>query len=142
MSQISAPASIDGALRQTTSGFSQMSSEDFIKVMFTELSNQDPFEPNDSSALLDQMNSIRSIESDLELVDNLQSLVLQNQLASGAGLIGQTVSGLSTFNENITGRVTTVRREGDNVMLELDNGSTIPFESMTKVIETPEPSEG
>ena len=77
-----------------------------------------------------------------ELVDNLQSLVLQNQLASGAGLIGQTVSGLSTFNENITGRVTTVRREGDNVMLELDNGSTIPFESMTKVIETPEPSAG
>ena len=50
-----------------TSRFTELSSEEFIKIIFTELQNQDPFKPNDSSALLEQLNSIRSIESDIEL---------------------------------------------------------------------------
>jgi flagellar hook assembly protein FlgD len=44
----------------TSSRFSEMSSEDFMKIIFTELQSQDPFKPNDSGALLEQMNSIRS----------------------------------------------------------------------------------
>ena len=56
MSQISAFNPIDtAAQRETTSQFSSMSSEDFIQIMFTELTNQDPFDPNDSAALLDQI---------------------------------------------------------------------------------------
>lgn len=66
-SNTSTPAS------STPSRFSDMSSEDFIKIIFTELSNQDPFQPNDSAALLKQLDSIRSIESDVKLTDQLQS---------------------------------------------------------------------
>ncbi len=59
-----------------------MKTEDFIRTIFAERSNQDPFSPNDSGALLDQLNSIRSIESDIELVSGLDGLVFQNQLAA------------------------------------------------------------
>ena len=51
--------------------FNELSSEDFMQIIFTELQQQDPFEPNDSSALLEQLNSIRAIESDIELTKNL-----------------------------------------------------------------------
>jgi len=40
----------------STSRFSEMSSEDFMKIIFTELQSQDPFKPNDSNALLEQLN--------------------------------------------------------------------------------------
>ena len=141
MSQISAPTNIDSAVRQGN-GFSALSSDEFIRIIFTELANQDPFEPSDSSALLDQLNTIRAIESDLQLIDNLEALVLQNQLAAGASLIGKTVSGLSTTNDNVTGRVTAVRRQGDSVRMELDNGAVVPFESMTSIVESNPPVPG
>ena len=50
-----------------TSRFTELTSEEFIKIIFTELQNQDPFKPNDSGALLEQLNSIRSSESDIEI---------------------------------------------------------------------------
>ena len=70
MSQISTYNTIGAAAQRTpTSQFSEMTSEDFIKIMFTELTNQDPFQPNDSQALLEQINTIRSIEADIAMSD-------------------------------------------------------------------------
>ena len=76
MTQIPAFSATDSAIRGEpfSNGFNALSSEDFIKIIFTELANQDPFQPNDSSALLEQLNSIRSIESDTKLIDKLEDL--------------------------------------------------------------------
>ena len=110
MSQINAPDLLGSVERTTSSGFASMSSEDFIKIMFTELTNQDPLAPTDSAALLDQMNSIRSIESDMQMVENMQSLVFENQLASASGLIGRFVGGLDWSGVRIGGIVSAVVR--------------------------------
>ena len=115
--------------------FSEMSSEDFVRIIFTELSNQDPFQPNDSGALLEQLNSIRSIESDLNLVEQLQTLVVENQLASAANLIGKTVSGLTADAQNVQGVVSSVVRENDSVMLELDTGHRVAMDSVTEIVQ-------
>ena len=69
MSSIQAAAGVQTGGVGGSSGFSAMDSEEFVKIIFTELQNQDPFQPNDSSALLEQLNSIRSIESDMALTD-------------------------------------------------------------------------
>ncbi len=118
-----------GAAQRTSTpnGFSSMTSEDFIKIIFAELSNQDPFSPNDSSALLDQLNSIRSIESDLQLMQRLDSLVLENKMSGAAGMIGHYVEGLTTTNDRVGGTVVAISREADDVTLELDNGWRLPF---------------
>src|SRR5262245_46924444 len=105
MSQLSAINPTDAALQSSRvpSQFSSMSTEDFIKIIFTELSNQDPFQPNDSAALLQQLNSIRSIESDLKLTTQLQSLVQENQLASASNMIGKFIGGLTEDNNRVAG---------------------------------------
>lgn len=135
MTQISAFSPIDQALQPQTDRFNQMSSEEFIKIIFTELSHQDPFQPNDSSALLEQLNSIRSIESDIQLMDRLDSLVLENQIAGASAMIGKVVGGINTQHERVAGYVTAVVREGDQVMLELDAGWMVPIESVETVID-------
>ncbi len=141
MSQISTFDPTAEALRSTTtSGFSSMKSEDFIRVIFAELANQDPFQPSDSAALLEQLSSIRSIESDLELMDQLKALVLENQLSSASNLIGRMVGGLSTTNDRVAGTVVSVIRQGDEVTLELDTGWLVPIESVEQILDvTPEP---
>ena len=119
MSQIPAFNPTDTALRETSpNGFSSLDSADFIRIMFTELANQDPFQPSDSSALLDQMNSIRSIESNIDLMDRLDTLVFENKLSSAANLIGKTVQGLSDQGLRVAGTVRTVLRQGDDVTLQ------------------------
>ncbi len=136
MSQISTFEPTAEALRSTTtSGFSSMKSEDFIRVIFAELANQDPFQPSDSAALLEQLSSIRSIESDLELMNQLKALVLENQLSSASNLIGRMVGGLSTTNERVAGTVVSVIRQGDEVTLELDTGWLVPIESVEQILD-------
>ena len=117
------------------SRFSEMTSEDFIRIIFTELANQDPLAPSDSSALLDQLNSIRSIESDLEMINRLESLVLENQLAAGANLIGKVVTGLTEANDRVSGKVVSVVRNGDTVSLELENGRRVPIDFVEMIQE-------
>ncbi|MEY3143508.1 MAG: hypothetical protein RLY21_2001 [Planctomycetota bacterium] len=112
------------------SRFNEMSSEEFMKIIFTELQQQDPFKPNDSSALLEQLNSIRSIESDIQMSEKLESIVFQNQLSSAGGLIGKRVGGISTENTRVAGTVTSVSRVGDQIGLLLNNNWVIPMDNV------------
>ena len=136
MSQFAIDSATDQAVRgATTSRFREMSTEDFIKIIFTELSNQDPFEPNDSGALLEQLNSIRSIESDMQLTEQLQNLVTQNQLASAGGLVGKFIGGLTANANRVAGYVVGVSKEGDNINLELDNNWVVPMNNVETILD-------
>lgn len=139
MSQISTFNPLDAAANTSRSApasrFSEMSSEDFIKIIFTELTNQDPLKPSDSSALLQQMSSIRSIESDIKLTDQLNSLVTQNQLSSAGNMIGKFVGGVTADNNRVAGFVVAVSRERNTVNLELDNGWTVPINNVERLID-------
>ena len=129
---------IGGAAAATAAdnnGFASLSSDEFMKILLSELSNQDPFEPQDSAALLEQLNSIRSIESQISLQDQLENLVLQNQIASAGGLIGKSISGLDANNDAIDGIVTAVRVEDDEVFLELDTGKQLATSRVTRIFE-------
>ncbi len=139
MSAINALTGSAGANSVKGSRFNDLSSEEFIKIIFTELQNQDPFKPNDSGALLDQLNSIRSIESDIDMSKRLQSIVSQNQLSTAGGLIGKRVAGLNAESERVGGTVKSVARTGDEVGLILDNGWIIPMDNV-EFIDSPTPN--
>ena len=130
MSQISASTFAPPAPPALKSRFNEMSSEEFMKIIFTELQQQDPFKPNYSGALIEQLNSIRSIESDIAMGERLESIVFQNQLAGAGNLIGKRVSGLTVDNERVGGMVKSVARAGDQIALVLHNNWTIPIENV------------
>ena len=138
MSQIPSIDLTGTALRSTTpNGFSALSSEDFMRIMFTQLANQDPFAPSDSSALLEQMNSIRSIEANIDLMERLDTLVFENKLSSASNLIGKEVEGLSIEGDRVSGTVETVLRQGQNVILQLDTGRRLSIDNILTIREQP-----
>ena len=124
-----------GAAASPASGFGQMTSEDFIQVIFTELANQDPFQPNDSAALLEQLGSIRSIESDMQLSTKLESLVFENQLSAATSMIGKFVGGLTPEGMRVGGNVLSVVRQGGEIAVELDSGWFLPLDGVETVID-------
>ena len=135
MSSIQAAAGVQSGGSAGASSFSSMDSEEFIKIIFTELQNQDPFEPNDSSALLEQLNSIRSIESDMELTDQLKAIVFQNQLSGAGNLIGRYVQGLSQEGNRVDGKVISVIRQGDDIAVELDTGWIVEVDQVELIVD-------
>ncbi|MBL8761217.1 MAG: hypothetical protein JNL50_07935 [Phycisphaerae bacterium] len=131
-------ATVD-ALTGTSSGtsgaasFSGMSSDDFMKIVLSELSKQDPLKPNDTNALIEQISQIRSIQSDIDLSSTLKSLVKEDQFSSAAGLIGVNISGLSEANVRVSGIVTSVSRTDAGAVLTLLSGERVPMSKVDEI---------
>lgn len=116
-------------------GYSALGSEDFIKVMFAELSRQDPLQPNDTSKLLEQIGTIRAIESDLSLQKNLTSLIRQNEVSNAGGLIGKFAVGLTDDAQRVRGFVDSIIVTREGVRLNLSSGFQISMARVEEVID-------
>ncbi|MFP4145473.1 MAG: flagellar hook capping FlgD N-terminal domain-containing protein [Phycisphaeraceae bacterium] len=117
--------------------FGDLESGEFIKILTSELTNQDPFEPNDSAQVLEQLSSLRNIESQSALQDQLESLVLQNQIAQASGMIGKEVQGLDEQNRRLAGEVVSVRVQEGKAVLELDTGQTLSMSRVERITGEP-----
>ncbi|MGH7243681.1 MAG: flagellar hook capping FlgD N-terminal domain-containing protein [Phycisphaerales bacterium] len=116
-------------------GFSALSSEQFTKIILTELGNQDPLSPSDTNALLQQLSSIRNIQSSMDLSEKLGSLVSDNQFSSASNMIGKIVGGVSTDNTRSMGKVSSISKTDDGVFLNLNTGKSIKLDNMDGVID-------
>lgn len=115
-------------------GFSALSSEDFAKIIFTELSKQDPLQPNDTNALLGQISSLRSIQSNMDLSNSLKNLVTQNEFSSAATLMGKGVSGLSEEGERVAGIVRAIARTDSGTVVALDTGARVNVAQLDSIV--------
>lgn len=118
----------------TGQGFNALSSEDFVRIMTSELANQDPLAPNDSKAILDQISSIRSIESNLALKKSLESLVKQSEFAAAGGLIGKEVVGVDDEGAPIRGHVRSVANTSEGAVLNLENNYSIRMKNLLQIL--------
>ena len=84
---ITAPAPTSGNSASGTQAKKnfELKTEDFIKMMITQLQNQDPMEPAKNQELLAQMSQIGQLQSATTLQESLKGMVTQNQIGS-AGL--------------------------------------------------------
>ncbi len=88
----STPAAASAAATQADTG---LTSADFIQMLVAELQNQDPTNPQDSSAFMTQLAQITQVEQTADINTNLQNLLdSQNSAAnfSSVSLIGQQVT--------------------------------------------------
>jgi flagellar basal-body rod modification protein FlgD len=114
-----------------------LKTEDFIKMMITQLQNQDPLEPAKNQELLAQMSQIGQLQSSTQLTVSLKGLVLQNNLGAAGNLIGKAVRGQDDRGEPLGGVVNSVRVESDKVFLELDNGKSLELTRVTSIATAP-----
>src|SRR6476660_2142954 len=85
----------------------------FLQLMVSELTHQDPLNPMDNTQLVQQIGELRSIAASDQLTTTLQSLQTQQSLTTASGLIGKTVTALGSDGQDVTGSVTSVSVEVD-----------------------------
>ena len=119
--------------------------EDFLKIMLTELTNQDPFEPVSNQDLLNQMSTIQQLQSSEKttaafegitdqfgaFMGQMDQFLNREQMSSAAQMVGQMVTATNESGETVMGKVAGIRLNGADVLLELDTGESVPMENIT-----------
>lgn len=117
----------------TTSSATQMDKDLFLKLMVTQLKNQDPMNPQDSAEFLAQTAQFTSLEK-LEAVANQSSQALAAQMAFGASsLAGRTVTYVGEDGTTeTTGKVDSVRFAAAGPVLSV-GGVDVPISNVVTV---------
>src|SRR5581483_8597354 len=82
--------------------------QDFLKLMITELQNQDPTNPMDNSQIMQEIGQMQSISSTTQLNTTLNSLMLGQGLNAASGMISKTITGLDDGGNPAAGTVDSV----------------------------------
>lgn len=136
--QTTAVSGATGVPSAAQRGLGNMKSEDFFRVLVTELQQQDPFEPAKTADMINQVAQIREIELSGQLNKTLDQLAGQQRTLGASDLIGKYVIAAQTSDDGsasrIEGVVTGVRFESDGTaILELDTGESVPVSAVAQV---------
>jgi flagellar basal-body rod modification protein FlgD len=118
--------------------------DDFLKILMTQLQNQDPMNPMQDKDFIAQMATFTSLEQMTNMNKMLEQFI-QSQSADNilkySEMIGKEVHYESVKlddngNQNVetvSGVVKSVQQKGTQTLIELLDGTTIPTSSITKV---------
>lgn len=123
------------AASSTPNAYESLTSDEFLRIMFAELTRQDPSKPAESKDLLEQIGIIRSIESDLSLTRRLEDITRQNEVASAGSLVGQFVEGTTDSGVRGRGFVDSVSVTREGISLNLSSGHTVPLSRIERVYD-------
>jgi flagellar basal-body rod modification protein FlgD len=98
-------------------GFAALTSQDFLKMLITELKNQDPTQPVSNSELLQQLSQMQALQSNVELKSTLDNFANNEQIASGASFLGKVVSGTDGNNNQVAGVADRVFMQNGTLMI-------------------------
>ena len=110
----------------TTSATNQLSYNDFLTLLMSELKNQDPTNPMDPAQMVSQLATVSEVGQAVQTNTTLASLLTANSLSQAELLVGQTIS---STDGTKSGVVSSVAVTGSGATATLSDGDTIPLSS-------------
>lgn len=117
----------------------ELDREGFLKILMTQLQNQDPSDPMDSQGMVQQMTQLSSLEQMMSMSKSIEMLV-QSQLMSPvieySHMIGKTVSyqqESEDTTEIVSSKVVSVSQSDGWALLELENGEKVYADAVIEV---------
>jgi flagellar basal-body rod modification protein FlgD len=104
-------------------GFAALTSQDFLRMLITELKNQDPTQPVSNAELLQQLSQMQALQSNVELKSTLEDFASNEQIASGASFLGKVVSGTDANNNQVAGVADRVFMQNGTLMIGVGSSS-------------------
>ena len=94
-----------GQTGQSGDSYNELDIDSFLKLLISELQNQDPLDPMDNSEMVAQIGQIREIGATDQLTKTLSGLASSQDLVTASSLIGQAVTGLADDASEVDGIV-------------------------------------
>ena len=114
---------------------SSLALEDFVRVLTTQLTYQDPLKPMDNQAFMAQIAQFTALEQTQQLNDRVQQLVGNQAALQSVGLIGRSID-FGGASGRTTGTVTALTLQGDAPLLTvtLGDGSVLSGIGLAQLI--------
>jgi flagellar basal-body rod modification protein FlgD len=108
--------------------------EDFLKVLLTQLTYQDPLKPMDNQEFMAQIAQFTTLEQTQQLSANVQSLLNNQSSLQSVGLIGRSVD-ITTEAGPLTGTVAALSLAGASPLLTLTltGGASVSNVSLSQI---------
>jgi flagellar basal-body rod modification protein FlgD len=87
--------------------------DDFLKILLTQLTYQDPLKPMDNQEFIAQFAQFASLEQTRQSTENLNALLVMQMGNQALGLLGKAVE-VSTETGSVVGEITSVAFEQGN----------------------------
>lgn len=109
--------------------------QDFIRILLTQLSYQDPMKPMDNQQFMAQMAQFTNLEQTQQINDKLASLVSQQAALQSVGLVGRTVD-IETDSGTVTGTVNALSLAGESptLTLQVSDGGTLSGIGLSQIV--------
>jgi len=117
---------------QTREIKTELDKDSFLRILVTQLTNQDPLEPLKDTEFIAQMAQFSELEQMMNISKQLDNLMMLSLLSSG-GLVGRTVSFFDEAGEEASSRVLSVRFGDGDMTLELASGEGIPLGAILSI---------
>jgi flagellar basal-body rod modification protein FlgD len=126
---------VSAASPATTSPASNLGLQDFLKILLTQLSYQDPLKPMDNQEFMAQIAQFTSLEQTQQLNDKLDQLITNQAALQSVGLIGRKVD-IQTSTGQVTGTVASLSLHGESPLISVSvtGGSVIPDVSLSQIL--------
>lgn len=122
---------VSGTQQNTSSALDNLNSNDFLQLLVTQLTNQDPDSPTDPTEFMAQTAQLAEVDK-LDSMAQQQSQLLSSQLsAQAAQLVGKTVDYRSASGQQSQGLVTGTTF-GTSPTLKI-GGADVPLSSVTGI---------
>lgn len=123
------------AASPATSAGTTLGLQDFMKILLTQLTSQDPLKPMDNQQFMAQLAQFTALEQTQRLNDQLQQLTDNQAALQSVGLIGRTVD-VKTADGTKSGVVAALSLQGTvpSLTLNLPNGTSLSQVSLADVL--------
>jgi flagellar basal-body rod modification protein FlgD len=125
-----------GAASSTTASQSNtLTQQDFLNVLATQLTYQDPLKPMDNQQFMAQMAQFTTLQQTQQLNTNISTLLGNESALQSVGLLGRTVTITTSTGGTSIGTVASLSLSGISPQLTLttSNGSSIPNVSLSQI---------
>lgn len=109
---------------------------EFLNLLLTQMKNQDPTNPVDSTEMLAQQAQFASLEQMQNLNTNLATLLAMQNVSQATNLIGKTVTGKDETGMAVNGPVTGISFSDGVTVLKVNVGG-----GATKIVKLPDVTE-
>lgn len=116
-----------------SSSLGQLDSDAFLKLLVAQMKYQNPLQPTDASAMLQQTAQFTTVETLQAISETNQALLGFQQTTLAMGTVGKEVFAYSMAGNQVTGVVETVRFTADGPILELESGVNVPLANVIEV---------
>lgn len=94
--------------------------DEFLKLLVTQLTQQDPMSPKSDSEFISQMASFSSLEQSKLMLADISAMRVDQELLQANSLLGRMVTLRAGSSEETTGLVTAVHVEAGTPKVEVD----------------------